>query len=79
MNKYNYNVLIIFISSQSYNIDNTTLSEFIELVNVLNKLEMSGEVLFDDITKYLKLYYNMVQENSASSSTSNISSSLNTS
>lgn len=79
MNKYNYNVLIIFISSQSYNIDNTTLSEFIELVNVLNKLERSGEVLFDDITKYLKLYYNMVQENSASSSTSNISSSLNTS
>jgi hypothetical protein len=63
MNKYNYNILIIFISSQSYTLENTKLADFIQLIDVLNKLERSGEVLYDDITKYLKQYYANIQGN----------------
>lgn len=56
MNKYNYNILISIITSQQYSIENTRLEELLELFRSLNQLEKSGEILYDELTRYLKHY-----------------------
>jgi len=56
MNKYNYNIIISIISSQSYNVENTRFEEFMELYEGLNRLEKSGEVLYEEISKFIKAH-----------------------
>jgi endonuclease III len=62
MNKYNYNILISIITSQQYNIENTRLEELLELFRSLNQLEKSGEILYDELTRYLKHYLEAGQQ-----------------
>lgn len=38
MNKYNYNILISIITSQTYTVENTRFDEFFELFETLNSL-----------------------------------------
>lgn len=38
MNKYNYNIIISIITSQSYTVENTKFDEFFELFESLNSL-----------------------------------------
>lgn len=56
MNKYNYNIIISIIASQSYTVENTKFDELFELFETLNSLEKSGEILYDEMCKFLKQY-----------------------
>lgn len=56
MNKYNFNIIISIITSQTYTVENTRFDEFIELFEALNGLEKSGEILYEELNKFLKNY-----------------------
>ena len=63
MNKYNYNIIISIIISQNYNIDNTRFDELLELFEGLNAVEQCGEVLYDELAKYLRTCLNRQENN----------------
>lgn len=62
MNKYNYNIIISIVISKNYSIDNCKFDEIMELFEQLNAYEQCGEVMYDELAKFLKAH-SMRQEN----------------